>query len=360
MTRLASLDAARGLAVLSMIAVNTAAYVYYANDFPVFPFLLHAHWQGFTYADWVFPAFVFITGASIAAAHAASQEGQPSLARAFWRAARLFALGVVLSNLYWMADFESVPFRPFGVLQRLALVAFACSAAVVFLGPKARLAIAAALLALYWPLCLAPVPDGVATTLEEPGMNIVAWVDRTLLGQHTYVRGEFGYDPEGIVSTLPAIAQGLLGVAAGEFALRRRGDGKAFVAMALIGAAMTLSGVLWGLAFPIVKDIWSSSFVLVSSGLTLIVFALMQAWLDRGAGRTAPLLTAFGLNAITAYTLHMLASIVLGGDLFRLPYAILVEFLPAEIASLAPIALFILLMWTPVAYMMRRGWVVKI
>jgi predicted acyltransferase len=358
--RLASLDVLRGLTIVGMIVVNTASYLHYVSGYAIFAGLEHAPWRGFTAADAVFPAFVLMTGVSIPLAMAgqgATGLDGPTVRRLLVRAGRLFLLGLVLSNLYWMATPESVPPRPMGVLQRLALAFLAAAVLYRTLGPRARLGLAVAILALYWPLTLLPFPDA-ATDLLKPGANFVGWFDRAVLGVHTYVRGPLGYDPEGLLSTLPAIAQALLGVAAGEWLLARRGSRGLLIA----GLALIAGGLVWGLVFPIAKELWTSSFVLLSTGIALVLLAgLHQAldvkgWRPPGAG----FLTDFGINAIFAYSLHMLASIMLTAHLLKIPYAWATPMVGAKTAALIPVAIFVGLIWMVLAYMRRRGWVVTV
>ena len=357
--RLASLDVLRGLTIVGMIVVNTASYLHAVSGYAQFAGLEHAAWHGFTVADAVFPAFVFMTGVSIplAMGQGASGLDGPALRRLLVRAGRLFLLGLVLSNLYWMATPESVLFRPMGVLQRLALAFLAAGVLYKMLGPRARLILAVAILLLYWPLTLAPFPDGV-TDLLKPGANFVGWFDRLVLGAHTYVPGPLGYDPEGLLSTLPAIAQALLGVAAGEWLLARRGSRGLLVA----GVAMIVGGLAWGLVFPISKELWTSSFVLLSTGLALVLLAGLHQALDV-KGWTPPgtgFLTDFGINAIFAYSLHMLASIMLTAHMLKIPYVWATPLVGDKTAALIPVAIFVGLIWMVLAYMRRKRWVVKV
>ncbi len=358
--RLASLDVLRGLTIVGMIVVNTASYLHYVSGYAQFASLEHAAWRGFTIADAVFPAFVFMTGVSIplalASRDAAGLHG-PTLRRLLVRSGRLFLLGLILSNLYWMATPESVLFRPMGVLQRLALCFLAAAILYKTLGPRARLVLAVAILALYWPLTLLPFPDG-ATDLLKPGANFVGWFDRLVLGAHVYVPGPLGYDPEGLLSTLPAIAQALLGVAAGEWLLARRGS----LGLLIAGAAMIIGGLAWGLAFPISKELWTSSFVLLSTGIALVLLAGLHQALDVKAWRLpgASFLTDFGVNAIFAYSLHMLASIMLTAHMLKIPYHWATPWVGDKAAALIPVAIFVGLIWMVVAYMRRKGWVVKV
>jgi predicted acyltransferase len=356
--RLASLDVLRGLTIVGMIVVNSASYLHYVSGYAQFASLEHAAWRGFTLADAVFPAFVFMTGVSIplALGSAIGLDG-PTLRRLLVRSGRLFLLGLILSNLYWMATPESVLFRPMGVLQRLALCFLAAAVLYKTLGPRARLVLAVAILALYWPLTLAPFPDG-ATDLLKPGANFVGWFDRLVLGAHVYVPGPLGYDPEGLLSTLPAVAQALLGVAAGEWLLARRGS----LGLLVAGVAAIVGGLLWGLAFPISKELWTSSFVLLSTGIALVLLAGLHQTLDVKGWKLpgTGFLTDFGVNAIFAYSLHMLASIMLTAHMLKIPYAWATPLVGDKTAALIPVAIFVGLIWMVVAYMRRKGWIVKV
>jgi predicted acyltransferase len=366
--RLVSLDVLRGLAVMGMILVNSMAGMFYGPKAQVFPLLLHAHWQGLTIADLVFPAFLTMVGVSIPIALTA-RNPEPRLdavqaRRIGVRTLRLVLLGFLLSNLYWFVDFESGAWRLFGVLQRIGFVYGACAILFLACGPKVRLALIVALLVLYWPLALIPSPDGLATDILQRGHNFVAWADRALLGagDHIYVKGPEGYDPEGLLGTLPAIAQGLIGVAAGEYLLRRRGAGAAGM-LALAGAAMLALGLLWSIWFPIIKDIWSSSFVLVTSGITLLALAGLHLWLDRPSRRLAwPLLVpyAFGINAIAAYVLHQLTGETVGWDLFLAPFHATRGTLGDAVAAFLPVLLYMAVIWAVMEWLRRKRWIVKI
>ncbi|MDG2523539.1 heparan-alpha-glucosaminide N-acetyltransferase domain-containing protein [Caulobacter segnis] len=355
MQRLVSLDVLRGLTVIGMILVNSAAYVHYVNGFPAYPALMHSEWAGLTLADWVFPAFLFMVGVSIPMA----AQGRPqSAGKILARAGRLILVGLLLTNMYWLADMDAYAFRPFGVLQRIGLVYGAAALLFMTTGWRTRLGIAGLILILYWPLCLIPSPDGTATDIWARGYNFVAWFDRAVLGSHAYVKGAAGYDPEGVLSTLPAIAQGLIGCLVGEWLLKQP---KRTGALAAGGAVMTVAGLAWGLVFPVVKDIWTSSYVLLTSGLTLLVLAALHVRLDgREIGRGWSIATAFGVNAIAAYVLHYLASVVLAADAMKLPYDWTLPVLGGPAAALVPVLIFLALNWAAMAWLQREGWVVKI
>lgn len=364
-TRLVSLDLLRGLAVIGMILVNEMAGM--QSEGRVFPTLLHSRWDGLTLADVVFPAFLFMVGVSIPLS-LRDRGGDPGEqhARILWRSARLILLGFVLSNQWWFIDFEGASWRLFGVLQRIGLVYAACALLFLWCAPRTRLIIAAAILVLYWPLTLIPSLDGLPNDIWMRGHNFVGSVDRVLLGagNHNYVQGPEGYDPEGLLGTLPAIAQGLIGVAVGEYLLRGA-DRARLRALAIAGAVMLVAGIAWGFVFPVVKDIWSSSFVLVTCGISALALAALSYLFDGrsmdGGRRVAELIILpFGMNAIAAYVLHEVTWALLGWDLLQQPYRKLVPTLGPELAAFVPVGIYMLFIWLCMLYLWRRKWLFRI
>jgi predicted acyltransferase len=355
--RLVSLDLLRGLAVIGMIIVNEMSGM--ETKGPVFPLLLHSRWDGLTIADEVFPAFLFMVGVSIPIAF--RRKEKPDYSAILWRTLRLILLGLFLSNIFWLAKFNSGSWRLFGVLQRIGLVYCACAFMFLTLRPRTRLIVAAAILLLYWPLSLMPALDGLPNDIWVRGHNFVGSVDRVLLGAHRYVPGPEGYDPEGLLGTLPAIAQGLIGLAVGEYMLRERALRPLWIA----GAAMLVGGIVWGFFFPVVKDIWSSSFVLVTSGIALLAVAALSASFDgkpmTGWRRVLEVLVLpFGANAIAAYTLHEVAWALLGWDLLQLPYRLLTPSIGPQVAAFAPVLLFLAAVWLCMLYLWRKRWLIRI
>lgn len=367
--RLLSLDVLRGATVLGMILVNSAAGVHYSADAQVFPLLLHVPWQGLTIADLVFPSFLMMVGVAIPFSLRGKAATRDQLGRIAARTMRLLLLGFVLSNLYWFQDFSSGDWRLFGVLQRIGLVYGACALLFLVAGPRVRAVMIVAILLLYWPLVLSPALDGLPTDIMLRGHNFVASVDRVLSAPHIYVKGPDGYDPEGWLGTAPAIAHGLIGTAVGERLARRAGGGAAWGrsgGLLLVGAALLAAGLLWSLAFPIIKDVWSSSFVLVTCGATTIALAALHAWFDgeERLSASARLLTSltipFGVNAIAAYTLHMLTAGVPSWDLLLFSFEASRPVLGEELASLLPVALYLVLIWLCMEGARRKGWIVRI
>ena len=232
-------------------------------------------------------------------------------------------------------------------------------------GPQVRIGIAVAVLALYWPLSLLPSLDGSLTDLWRPGANFVASFDRVALGEHAYVKGPMGYDPEGFLGTLPAIAHGLIGVAVGELISRRQDVGTT-LRLVIAGAAMLAIGLTWGLVFPVIKDIWSSSFVLVTCGITTLALAGLNTLLDRdAASRSEPGLViglplAFGVNAIAAYVLHALAAPMVGSPPMLLAVEWACPLIGEKAASLLPVFLFIAFVGACMEYLRRKRWIIRI
>lgn len=356
--RLVSLDLLRGLTVLGMIIVNSTAGVQ-KHDGPVFPLLLHADWAGFTIADSIFPAFILMAGVSVAIS---SRGTAPETKRVLLRAGRLILLGLFLSNMFWL--YTSAKYHPRlpGVLQRIGIVYAVTALLYPITTPRVRAGIAAALLLLYWPLCLIPSPDGLPTDIWVQGHNFASWVDRAALGTLRFVKGPDGYDPEGLLSTIPTIAEALIGTLVGDYLRRALPPGEASKRMALAALAMIAGGLVWGLVFPIAKNLWTSSFVLLTAGIALLLLAGFHRFRDR---RDAPegkggLLGSFGRNAIAAYALHEVASIILLSDALQWPFRQLAPVTGTQIAALAPVLLFTALVWWPIASMDRRGWYLKI
>lgn len=359
--RLISLDVLRGLTVAGMILVNSAAGMKYGAQADVAPMLLHKSWEGLTLADLVFPAFLTMVGIAIPfSLRQRATAGTPA-GQILGRTARLVLLGFILSNLYWFADFGDREWRLFGVLQRIGLVYGACALLFLHAGPRVRMVLIAVLLIGYWPLTLLPALDGLPDDIWQRGHNFIASVDRVLLGNHLYVKGPEGYDPEGILGTLPAIAQGLIGIAIGELLLKREGQRTRLLLIA--GAAMLTAGIAWSFAFPIVKDIWSSPFVLVTAGLTVLTLAVLHHVLDRkgrAPGIAATAMVAFGANAIAAYTLHQVTSGVVTWDLLLIPFHAARAAIGDPVASLLPVLIYLALIWAAMEWLRRKGWIIKI
>jgi len=266
----------------------------------VYPPLLHAKWHGWTPTDLVFPFFLFIMGVSMSFSMAKrEQSGRGGIyLKIIVRTAVLFGLGLFLNGFPF---FELESLRILGVLQRIALVYFFSALIVAHVGARAQAVIAAGLMLLYWALmALVPVPGHGAGNLTVEG-NLAAHVDNALLHGHMWRET---WDPEGILSTLPAIATGLLGYLTG-FLLRSRLDKKSIAGwMFTLGWGGILLGIIWSIWFPINKNIWTSSYVMFTAGAALEFLGVCYWLIDcEGWRRWAHPAIVFGMNALAVYVI---------------------------------------------------------
>jgi predicted acyltransferase len=280
-----------------------------------------------------------------------------------WRSARLFILGLVISNIGWIATLgHEGTIRLLGVLQRIAISFLVASLLYAALDRRAIFSIAVALLLTYWGLLFLPRPDGAPTDLYRPAANFVSWVDQVVLGRFTADGKPF--DPEGLLSTLPAIAQCLLGLLVGQWMLSARGPRTGPILVGLGIFALGL-GLLWTLSVPIVKNLWTPSFVMVSSGVSLmtlgVFYQVLDAWNFSVPG--GQFLLAFGMNSIFVYVLHILLMPIISippvRDYIYNPMIDIFRCAPEQ-AVLATMAAYVLFLSIPIYLMYRKNWVVRI
>jgi predicted acyltransferase len=294
-TRLRSLDIFRGITIAVMIIVNNPGI-----ETHVYPVLEHAAWNGLTLADLVFPSFIFIMGVSIVLSYSGQQaKGLPvsvMLRKTFRRALILFVLGVLLSVLPY---FDIANYRIPGVLQRIALVYAACAPLFLFTSWKTQARLAAILLIGYWLLMtLVPTP-GYGHPILEPGKNLAAWLDARVIPGRFW---QGTWDPEGILSTLPAIASGICGMLAGCLIRTTLTPERKIMFLYLAGFIAFAFANTWNLCFPINKNLWTSSFVLYVAGLDAMILASLYFLVDiLGRQKSLGWARAFGANAIAAY-----------------------------------------------------------
>jgi len=286
--RLASVDALRGLAVAAMLVVNTP------GDWGhVYAPLRHAAWHGCTLADLVFPFFLFVVGVSVTLSLAPRLGAGASVAQLsyalLWRSLRIIALGLVLHAIaFWV--FDAAAYRPLGVLQRIGLCVLTAGLLVIHTRPRTQWMIVVMLLFGYWGVLL--VGGSFA-----PLTNLASRIDAAVLGPLAYSFNPatgMGHEPEGLLSTLPAIATTLLGVHAGRWLRAVALDRLTIAAVSMIGA-----GLVWSWVFPLNKNLWTSSYVLWSAGWTCLALVLCHWLIDR---RGWPALgRSLGMNAIAMY-----------------------------------------------------------
>jgi predicted acyltransferase len=332
--RLRSLDALRGFDMFWILGADAvmsglrgfrdnAATRFLADQFE------HKDWQGFAFYDLIFPLFVFIVGVSLvfSLTRTIEREGRAAaLRRVFRRGLLLYALGV----FYYGGFAKAWPdIRLLGVLQRIALCYFFAGLLFCLFKPRTLAGIGAGLLVGYWFLMsfasfpdVRPTPGGELAVCKETGFTNVAQLN---LDSATLLRGVFikgvnlanytdqrwlpgfkwdgTWDPEGLLSTLPAIGTCLCGVFAGLLLRnRRQSDGQKLAWLAGAGAVAVAVGWLWGLHFPVIKKIWTSSYVLVAAGYSAWLLAAFYYVIEvRGWERWATPFVWIGMNPITVY-----------------------------------------------------------
>jgi predicted acyltransferase len=312
--RYLAVDLLRGLTIAFMILVNDNG-----DEHVAFWPLKHAAWNGFTPTDLVFPTFLFLVGASIVFSTESRLSRGVSRASLFAHTVRraiiIFLLGLVVNSAPF---FRLSTMRYYGVLPRIALCYFVVATLYIFIrrpeGSAAgqprvsdKVALLIACLAGYYILMrFVPVPGfgvpGRDIPLLDHDANIVAWLDRHIFSaRHLY---EGTRDPEGLLSTIPAIGTTLIGVLAGLFLRSPRSDSQKALGLTMAGVTSVLIGAIWNPWFPINKKLWTSSFVLFAAGWSLLILAFFWYLVQvRNKKRGTWPLLVFGTNAITAYVI---------------------------------------------------------
>jgi predicted acyltransferase len=300
--RLLALDVFRGVTIAGMILVSDAG-----DEAAAYWPLKHANWNGWTPTDLVFPFFLFIVGVSLAFSFSArlarGESRQKQLAHVLWRGLVLFAIGVFLNG--FPNQYHLGIWRFYGVLQRIAICYVISAILVLWWGRRGWIVTIVTCLVGYWILMrFVSVPGfGVPThdiPLLDPDRNLAAWLDRTIPFGHLY---EVTRDPEGVLSTIPAMATALLGVLTGGWLRSERSANAKALGLAMFGVAGLAVGEFFNIWFPINKKLWTSSFVIFTAGMALICLALCYWVLDikRWRGRWTMPFRVFGMNAIAAY-----------------------------------------------------------
>lgn len=325
--RLMSLDVFRGATIASMMLVNNPG-----NWSAVHAPLLHANWHGWTFTDTVFPFFLWIVGVAIPLSVTRRIEQGQSRRQLFLhavrRAAILFGLGLFLASFGWLMDgslaakgfkewlhYAATNIRIPGVLQRIAVCYLVTMAIFLTVRIRGQIAWTAGLLLGYWALmAFVPFPvtvDGetrYVSGLLEKGNNFSAYVDNLVLngpviGTHVWKSAKT-WDPEGIVSTIPAIATCLFGVLAGHLLRLKRSPAEKTAWMMVVGALLMWLGLLWDLALPINKPIWTSSYAVFMAGLAMVCLGVYYWVIDvQGWRKWAKPLAIYGMNAIAVFVL---------------------------------------------------------
>ncbi|MBJ6121082.1 acyltransferase family protein [Sphingomonas mollis] len=367
--RFLSLDVFRGLTILLMIVVNTAG-----PGAESYRQLKHAPWFGFTLADLVFPSFLFAVGTAMSFSLRRDAPAGPFLRQVARRGALMFLLGFLM---YWYPFVAAAPdggwaIKPLadtripGVLQRIALCYVAAAIAIRWLDVRGLVLLSAALLIGYWL---------VLTGLSGPGLaydkmgNAGTRLDLWLIGPRHLYRRDHGFDPEGLLGTMPAIVNVLGGYLAGRF-VRLRGKTRRTVAgLALAGAGLVALSALWARWMPIAKKLWTGSYVLLTIGLALIALAALVEMVERrGWRRGTRIFTIPGRNPLAIYLFSelfvmTLALIPVGPDMHVYEWvgiAMFQQIAPGPAGSLMCAVAYTALCWLFAWMLDRRGLILRV
>ncbi|MEG4940395.1 heparan-alpha-glucosaminide N-acetyltransferase domain-containing protein [Microcoleus sp. F4-D5] len=403
--RLKSLDVFRGIAIASMILVNNPG-----SWKQVYPPLEHAVWHGCTPTDLVFPFFLFIVGCAMSFSLSKYTENYKKLnaetsqslqieesknadkkpaslfllpaSNVYWRIARraaiLFILGLLLNTSSIALDIllNSAPVENFGkirimgVLQRIGLAYFISAIAILNLSPRNQKLLAIALLLGYWAaLTVVPVGGYSAGELTPEG-NLGGYVDRLILGsQHLYKGGPF--DPEGLLSTLPAVVTVLIGYFTGEWLRVQPIKTRTSINLAICGLSCVVIGHLWGFLFPINKQLWTSSYVVFTAGWALLLLAACYETIEVRDWKWGRPFEIMGVNALFLFVASGIVARILlkthigSGGNAPTTYTWIYEnwFVPwaGPLNGSLAFAVTAVLFWWLILYgMYRRGWAIKI
>jgi len=368
--RMISLDVLRGLTIGFMILVNNngdGAHAYWA--------LKHAAWNGFTPTDLVFPTFLFLVGISTVFSTATRVAQRATRLSLFLHIIRrtviLYLLGLVVNSFPF---FHLDTMRFYGVLPRIAICYFFVATLYLFSpGWRDKVALLVAALVGYWLLMrFVPVPGfGVPVRdipLLDPDMNLTAWLDRQIFSApHLYERTR---DPEGLLSTIPALGTALIGLLTGLWLRTSRTLAEKARGIAIAGVSGLVIGGIWNIWFPINKKLWTSSYVLFAAGLSLLLLAISIWIVDLRSGDPDPVKRArrfmpflvFGMNAIAAYVLSELLPGVLenihvkpGVNFLQWLYQSILHVVPnVPFASLLYSLIYVAVCWVPMFVLYRR------
>lgn len=364
--RFLSLDVFRGLSIFLMILVNTPG-----AGAPAYPILKHARWFGFTAADLVFPSFLFAVGSamSFALGNAAATPAGPYLRKVGKRAALIFLCGFLM---YWYPFVHRLPdggwgfnafadTRVMGVLQRIGLCYLLAAVLVRWLPARALPWLCAAMLLGYWAILYAFGQPGLELDrLGNAGTRLDLW----LFGPDHLYRRDGGFDPEGLLGTLPATVNVLAGYLVGRFLQRQGKNAAAVRRLLLAGLVLVGLALAWHPFFPVAKKLWTGSFVAVTVGLDLLILGALVWWIElRGHVAGSGFFTVLGRNPLAIYLFSELFVVTLqmvpagaGMGLYDwIGIRVFQALSPGALGSLLCALAYTLLCWAVGWWMDRRG-----
>ena len=362
-----ALDIFRGMTVAGMLLVNNPG-----SWSAIYPPLAHAEWHGWTPTDLIFPFFLFIVGVtthlSLQSRRARGASHSVLVKQIVKRGSLIILSGLLLASFPWYPLTRITGVRFPGVLARIGLAYLIGALLTLRTSWRQQLLILAALLLGYWALMtLVPVPGyGLgAHLLNDPSASLAAWLDRTVFGSHLW-RQSRTWDPEGLLSTLPAVGTLMLGVFTGRWLGTRRPLTDRISALFAVGCLVMVAGLMWGWVFPINKNLWTSSYVLFTGGMAAVVLATCL-WLVDVLGITSwgkpfewfgsnPLIAFLG-SGIMARALTSLIRVPIGGE--RVPIQTVIfdrwfaSWLDPRNASLLYAVTFVIL-WAAILWPLHR------
>ena len=370
--RLLALDVFRGITIAGMLLVNHPG-----SWSAIYAPLRHAEWHGWTPTDLIFPFFLFIVGVtthlSLESRRTRGATDGQLVAQILRRGALIILFGLLVSAFPYLPLERITGMRIPGVLQRIGIAYIVSALIAMRTSVRQQIVIAGAILVGYWAaMVLIPVPGVGAGVLDRPDATLAAYVDRLLLDGHLWAQSRT-WDPEGPLSTLPAIVTAMLGVMTGRWIATPRPLLDRIAALFAAGVLGTAAGAAWGWVFPINKNIWTSSYVVFTAGLACLLFATCLWLIDvqRVRGWTRPFVI-FGMNPLVAFVgsgilarvAYSLVKVEQGGAqvpiqtaLYRGGYA---SWLPPKMASLA-FALTVVAFWFVVLWgLHKKGVVLKV
>jgi len=375
--RLVSLDFFRGATVAAMILVNNPGSWSY-----IYGPLKHADWHGWTPTDLIFPFFLFIVGVSIVLAftkaRAKGAANNVLAKKTLIRAAKIFGLGLALSAFPYFSFADGFGFhsnlidiRIPGVLQRIAICYAVGAFLFLYTKPKTQMMILGGLLIGYWlMMVLIPVPGYGAGALHSAEGNFAAFIDQKLLSGHMW---KDAWDPEGFLSTIPAIGTTLIGVWTGRLLMSdHESEASRTLQFFVWGFILITVGYVWSWVFPINKNIWTSSYTLFTGGQAMCVFGLSYWFIDvKERKRFTEWGVAFGINAITVFFLSGIVGRLMflikfnyNGELYTLKtwlYEVVYLSLLSPInASLLYAICWIILFYLLALWMMKKKIIIKV
>ncbi len=391
--RLLSLDVFRGITIAGMLLVNDPG-----TWSAIFPPLEHAEWNGWTPTDLIFPFFLFIVGItthlSMTARRARGDDDAALVKQILRRGIIIYLLGFAMAMFpfYQWGDITSLPnatawdrvvfriehVRILGVLPRIAIVYMVAGLLTLKTTLKQQIVIIATLLLGYWfAMTLIPVPgEGTigAQLLHTHDRNLAAYLDRLILGTNHTWTGSVTFDPEGPMSTIPAIATAMLGVIAGRWiALKEKPLLERISGLFAVGAIGMMIGLMWNWSFPINKNLWTSSYVVFTAGMASVALATIMWIVDycRVKWWTKPFVV-FGVNPIVAFVgsgvmarlIYTLWHVSYNGKSTAVQDAIyqsvFLPWLPPRVASLAFALTFVLFWYGILLVLYRRKIILKV